>query len=116
VELHFLRPTARCGKKISVIFFGCQHAPRADARVMNIKLNTWHLSLFTGVSVGASVFTITVMSIDRYLAIQHPIAFRKVFNRRSAIMVKKNWRGTVVILFIRSLLSSSQVKIRRSGK
>ncbi|XP_071448613.1 orexin receptor type 2-like [Hetaerina americana] len=40
-----------------------------------------------GVSVGASVFTITAMSIDRYLAIRHPMAFRKVFNRKSTLMV-----------------------------
>jgi hypothetical protein len=71
----------------------------AQMRAMSIKLNTLHLSLFTGVSVGASVFTITVMSIDRYLAIQHPIAFRKVFKRRSAIMVKKS-QERVVISFI----------------
>ncbi|XP_052121994.1 orexin/Hypocretin receptor type 1-like isoform X2 [Frankliniella occidentalis] len=42
---------------------------------------------FQGVSVSASVFTITAMSIDRYLAIRHPMAFRKVFNRKSTIFV-----------------------------
>ncbi|XP_012253456.2 RYamide receptor-like isoform X5 [Athalia rosae] len=40
-----------------------------------------------GVAVAASVFTITAMSIDRYLAIRSPIAFRRVFNRRSTILV-----------------------------
>ncbi|KAJ1519704.1 hypothetical protein ONE63_004965 [Megalurothrips usitatus] len=42
---------------------------------------------FQGVSVSASIFTITAMSIDRYLAIRHPMAFRKVFNRKSTIVV-----------------------------
>ncbi len=37
--------------------------------------------------MSASVFTITAMSIDRYLAIRHPMAFRKVFNRKSTIFV-----------------------------
>ncbi|XP_046684843.1 orexin receptor type 2-like [Homalodisca vitripennis] len=44
-------------------------------------------SYLQGVSVGASVFTITAMSIDRYLAIRHSMAFRKVFNRKSTIFV-----------------------------
>ncbi|KDR22267.1 Orexin receptor type 1, partial [Zootermopsis nevadensis] len=40
-----------------------------------------------GVSVGASVFTITAMSIDRYLAIRHPMAFRKIFNKTTTLFV-----------------------------
>ncbi|XP_015436944.1 PREDICTED: orexin receptor type 1-like [Dufourea novaeangliae] len=40
-----------------------------------------------GVAVAASVFTITAMSIDRYLAIRSPIAFRRVFNRKSTVLV-----------------------------
>ncbi|XP_031773057.1 pyroglutamylated RF-amide peptide receptor-like [Apis florea] len=40
-----------------------------------------------GVAVAASVFTITAMSIDRYLAIRSPIAFRRVFNRKSTVFV-----------------------------
>lgn len=40
-----------------------------------------------GVSVGASVFTIAAMSIDRYLAIEHSMSFRKVLNRKSTIYV-----------------------------
>lgn len=43
--------------------------------------------LFVGVAVAASVFTITAMSIDRYLAIRSPMAFRRVFNRKSTIFV-----------------------------
>jgi len=43
--------------------------------------------LFIGVSVGASVFTIAAMSIDRYLAIEHSMSFRKVLNRKSTIYV-----------------------------
>lgn len=37
--------------------------------------------------MAASVFTITAMSIDRYLAIRSPIAFRRVFNRKSTVLV-----------------------------
>ncbi|XP_076226566.1 QRFP-like peptide receptor isoform X1 [Nomia melanderi] len=44
-------------------------------------------SYLQGVAVAASVFTITAMSIDRYLAIRSPIAFRQVFNRRSTVLV-----------------------------
>ncbi|XP_008553158.2 gastrin/cholecystokinin type B receptor-like [Microplitis demolitor] len=40
-----------------------------------------------GVAVAASVFTITAMSIDRYLAIRSPIALHRVFNRKSTIMI-----------------------------
>ncbi|XP_054706796.1 QRFP-like peptide receptor [Uloborus diversus] len=35
-----------------------------------------------GVAVAASVFTMTVMSVDRYVVICHPIAFRKHLYRR----------------------------------
>ncbi|XP_047002140.1 gastrin/cholecystokinin type B receptor-like [Schistocerca americana] len=49
-----------------------------------------------GVAVGASVFTITAMSIDRYLAIRHPMAFRKIFNRRTTIAV-------IVVLWLAAL-------------
>ncbi|RLU16307.1 hypothetical protein DMN91_012067 [Ooceraea biroi] len=44
-------------------------------------------SYLQGVAVAASVFTITAMSIDRYLAIRNPMAFRRVFNRRSTVLV-----------------------------
>ena len=47
------------------------------------------INLFSGVAVGASVFTITAMSIDRYLAIRYPMAFRKIFNRKTTILVSK---------------------------
>ncbi|XP_075210826.1 orexin receptor type 2-like [Lycorma delicatula] len=44
-------------------------------------------SYLQGVSVGASVFTISAMSIDRYLAVKQSFAFRKVFNRKSSLFV-----------------------------
>ncbi|KAK2579691.1 hypothetical protein KPH14_011038 [Odynerus spinipes] len=44
-------------------------------------------SYLQGVAVAASVYTITAMSIDRYLAIRSPIAFRRVFNRKSTVVV-----------------------------
>ncbi|XP_024222587.1 orexin receptor type 1-like isoform X1 [Bombus impatiens] len=44
-------------------------------------------SYLQGVAVAASVFTISAMSIDRYLAIRSPMAFRRVFNRRSTVLV-----------------------------
>ncbi|XP_043474587.1 orexin receptor type 2-like isoform X2 [Leptopilina heterotoma] len=49
-----------------------------------------------GVAVAASVFTITAMSIDRYLAIRSPIAFRRVFNKKTTIIV-------IVLLWVVSL-------------
>lgn len=45
------------------------------------------MCIVAGVAVAASVFTITAMSIDRYLAIRSPMAFRRVFNRRSTVLV-----------------------------
>ncbi|XP_043490066.1 RYamide receptor-like [Polistes fuscatus] len=53
-------------------------------------------SYLQGVAVAASVYTITAMSIDRYLAIRSPIAFRRVFNRRSTVVV-------IVILWLIAL-------------
>ncbi|XP_012225818.1 RYamide receptor-like [Linepithema humile] len=44
-------------------------------------------SYLQGVAVAASVFTITAMSIDRYLAIRSPITFRRIFNRKSTLLV-----------------------------
>ncbi|CAL7934316.1 unnamed protein product [Xylocopa violacea] len=44
-------------------------------------------SYLQGVAVAASIFTITAMSIDRYLAIRNPIALRRVFNRKSTVLV-----------------------------
>ncbi|XP_053979650.1 RYamide receptor-like [Hylaeus volcanicus] len=45
------------------------------------------VSYLQAVAVAASVFTITAMSIDRYLAIRSPMAFRRVFNRKSTVLV-----------------------------
>ncbi|KAI4481576.1 hypothetical protein M0802_013929, partial [Mischocyttarus mexicanus] len=53
-------------------------------------------SYLQGVAVAASVYTITAMSIDRYLAIRSPIAFRRVFNRKSTVVV-------IVILWLIAL-------------
>ncbi|CAH0386776.1 unnamed protein product [Bemisia tabaci] len=44
-------------------------------------------SYFQCVSVAASVFTITAMSIDRYLLIKNSMAFRRVFNRKSTVYI-----------------------------
>ncbi|CAK9821030.1 Orexin receptor type 2 [Anthophora plagiata] len=54
-------------------------------------------SYLQGVAVAASVFTITAMSIDRYLAIRNPIAFRRVFNRKSTVIV-------IVVLWLVALI------------
>ncbi|XP_068082551.1 galanin receptor 2b-like [Anabrus simplex] len=61
-----------------------------------------------GVSVGASVFTITAMSIDRCLAIRHPMAFRKIFSRTTTlIVIALLWIVSIVIflplLWVRTL-------------
>ncbi|XP_066601922.1 orexin receptor type 2-like isoform X2 [Prorops nasuta] len=63
-------------------------------------------SFLQGVSVAASVFTITAMSIDRYLAIRSPIAFRRIFNRRSTLIV-------IIILWLGALLIFVPVFIGR---
>ncbi|XP_044007240.1 QRFP-like peptide receptor [Aphidius gifuensis] len=55
-----------------------------------------------GVAVAASVFTITAMSIDRYLAIRSPIALRRVFNRKSTFMI-------IIALWLIALLIFSPV-------
>ncbi|KAE8748391.1 hypothetical protein FOCC_FOCC004823 [Frankliniella occidentalis] len=64
---------------------------------------------FQGVSVSASVFTITAMSIDRYLAIRHPMAFRKVFNRKSTIfgsrLVRERRRVARILLVLAILFA-----------
>lgn len=49
-----------------------------------------HLLLFipfSGVSVASSVFTIMLISIDRYLAIRHPMTFRAFSARRHAVKI-----------------------------
>ncbi|KAJ8672508.1 hypothetical protein QAD02_003767 [Eretmocerus hayati] len=51
-----------------------------------------------GVAVAASVFTITAMSVDRFLAIRNPIDFRKIFNRKSTkIVIAALWIIALVI-------------------
>ncbi|XP_074102632.1 RYamide receptor-like isoform X2 [Cotesia typhae] len=39
-----------------------------------------------GVAVAASVFTITAMSVDRYLAVRSPMDLHRMFNRKTTIM------------------------------
>jgi hypothetical protein len=68
----------------------------------NVKI---FLALISGVSVGASVFTITAMSIDRYLAIRHPMAFRKIFNRTTTLFVSIS--RTMLLLSVNSLFAVS---------
>ena len=43
--------------------------------------------LFSGVSVASSVFTITVLGLDRYLAIKHPMTFRKITAGKHGIKI-----------------------------
>lgn len=66
-------------------FFSILRPLRTLASAHNHDCN--EVGVVSGVSVSASIFTITAMSIDRYLAIRHPMAFRKVFNRKSTIIV-----------------------------
>ncbi|XP_015365680.1 PREDICTED: orexin receptor type 2-like [Diuraphis noxia] len=63
-------------------------------------------SYLQGVSVGASVFTIAAMSIDRYLAIEHSMSFRKVLNRKSTIYVRmvRERRRVARILFVLAVI------------
>lgn len=52
---------------------------------------------FAGVSVTSSTFTITAMSLDRCLAIRHPVKFR---NMRT----KRNVRTLIALIWLTSLL------------
>ena len=46
-----------------------------------------------GVAASSSVFSILAMSMDRYVAIRHPIVFRQFFSKRGA-------RCVIVIIWI----------------
>ena len=46
-----------------------------------------HVLVFPGVSVSASVFTLMVLSVDRFLAIRHPMTFRSYSTSRYAICI-----------------------------
>ncbi|KAF5285762.1 hypothetical protein FQR65_LT13062 [Abscondita terminalis] len=50
-----------------------------------------------GISVASSVFTITAMSVDRYLAITQPFGFCRWFNKKTTIIV-------IVLLWITSMV------------
>ncbi|GLV36196.1 RYamide receptor [Carabus blaptoides fortunei] len=86
--------------------------------IWNASQNIWYLGniscMLIGylqcVAVGASVFTITAMAIDRYLAITQPIGFPRWFNKTSTtIVILTLW---LVSLFIFSpMLWISQTKI-----
>ncbi|XP_076239430.1 orexin/Hypocretin receptor type 1-like [Calliopsis andreniformis] len=56
-------------------------------------------SYLQGVAVAASVFTITAMSIDRYLAIRNPIVFRRVFKGKSTVPVIVGLWMVALIIF-----------------
>ena len=49
------------------------------------------LFLFAGVTVAASVFTLMALSVDRFLAIRHPMTFRRLSAGRHA------WKVSLVI-------------------
>ncbi|KAK5647245.1 hypothetical protein RI129_002137 [Pyrocoelia pectoralis] len=50
-----------------------------------------------GVSVASSVFTITAMAVDRYLAITQPFGFCRWFNKKTTIIV-------IIVLWITSMV------------
>jgi hypothetical protein len=54
--------------------------------MMRGRINLLCLIIIPGVSVSASVFTITAMSLDRYIAIRHPMS-RKIITRRTTTKV-----------------------------
>ncbi|XP_021353917.1 gastrin/cholecystokinin type B receptor-like [Mizuhopecten yessoensis] len=52
-----------------------------------------------GVTVAASIYTIAVLSVDRFLAIRHPMIFRRVSNTRSAVkLITAIWVLSVAIM------------------
>jgi hypothetical protein len=47
-----------------------------------------HIFFFPGVSVASSIFTITAMAVDRYLAITRPFGFfYRCFNKRTTTII-----------------------------
>lgn len=64
---------------------------------------------FLGVAVSASVFTMTVMSLDRYLVICHPIAFRKHLYRRHVA-----W--SILVVWLLALLLFVPVLVVRKAR
>ncbi|KAF5304675.1 hypothetical protein FQA39_LY09452 [Lamprigera yunnana] len=63
-----------------------------DLSVRNIS-RTGDISI----SVASSVFTITAMAVDRYLAITQPFSFCRWFNKRTTIIV-------IIVLWITSMI------------
>lgn len=63
---------------------------------MQIK-QFYFVFVFAGVTVAASIFTIATLSVDRLLAIRHPIIFRRVSNTRVATKF-------IIIIWIVSLV------------
>ncbi|KAG8192789.1 hypothetical protein JTE90_019107 [Oedothorax gibbosus] len=61
-----------------------------------------------GVAVAASIFTMTVMSVDRYLVICHPIAFRRHLYRRHVA-----W--SIVLVWVLALLLFVPVLVVRKS-
>ncbi|XP_063420873.1 QRFP-like peptide receptor [Mytilus trossulus] len=52
-----------------------------------------------GVTVAASIFTISTLSVDRFLAIRHPMIFRRVSNTRAATrIIIVIWIVSIVIM------------------
>lgn len=54
---------------------------------------------FSGISVGSSIFTITTMAVDRYMAIIKPFGLRyRCFNRKSTIiMITILWMFSLIL-------------------
>lgn len=54
--------------------------------------------MITGVAVMASIFTMTAMSIDRYMAINKPVALGSVFSQKTTIIIIATiWLGSFII-------------------
>ena len=51
------------------------------------------VACLAGVAASSSVFSILAMSMDRFLAIRHPIIYRRLFNKRVA-------RCVIVVIWI----------------
>lgn len=87
---------------IFMIWWSCQilllllrAIPVAVGALLFVHLHV--VSLFPGVSVTASTFTITAMSLDRCLAILHPVKFRNV-------RTKRNVRTLIAVIWVTASL------------
>lgn len=74
------------------------------------------MNVFRGVNLYASIFTMTLMSIDRYLAVVHPFDSLKYRTRRNALVVCAVTWAICLVIMTPLWLYSDAVTDRMSGR